>query len=308
MPAFSYVEAYDTFFNLNDTYMADLRERAYNCGYTSFMEEWLTFPPKGPLPNIPLKSSDIPAECLLWDDIFAAVSLTNPCFDVYSISTTCPVLWDVLGFPGSFDYLPDGAEIYFNRTDVQRAINAPIQEWAECSNIALDQDTSLPSSLSVLPSVIDRSKRTIIAHGQLDYVLLHNGTLLSIQNMTWGGQQGFQSAPKDDFYVPYHNELSASTLAASGIMGKTHTERNLTYVEVLLSGHMVPQYQPSVAYRQMEYLLGRIPSLTEISSFTTQPNVPQPGGGNSSAPQGYVKPSGGAKMTQEELFGLLTGK
>jgi carboxypeptidase D len=214
----------------------------------------------------------------------------------------------VLGFPGSFDYLPDGAEIYFNRTDVQKAINAPIQPWAECSNVALSSkgDSSLPSSLSVLPSVIDRSERTIISHGQLDYVLLYNGTLLSIQNMTFGGKQGFQSAPKDNLYVPYHNELSASTLAASGVMGKTHTERKLTWVEVFLSGHMTPQYQPTVAYRQLEYLLGRIPSLSEVSPFSTQPDVPQPASGTGKTSESD-KSSDSGQMTQAELFGLLTG-
>lgn len=33
---------------------------------------------------------------------------------------------------------------------------------------------------------------------------------------------------------------------------------------------MVPQYAPSAAYRQLEFLLGRIDSLGERSDFTTQ--------------------------------------
>lgn len=89
----------------------------------------------------------------------------------------------------------------------------------------------------MLPGVIERSKRTIIAHGALDMVLIANGTLLMIQNLTWGGVQGFQEKPSDPFFVPYHNELSLSTIAASGVMGTTHTERGLTYVGVDLSGH-----------------------------------------------------------------------
>jgi carboxypeptidase D len=185
-------------------------------------------------------------------------------------------LWDVLGFPGSFDYVPPGASIYFNRTDVQKAINAPISSWTECGDVALGNfDSSPPSSLSVLPSVIERSKRTIIAHGNLDFILLLNGTLMSIQNMTWNGKQGFQRKPKQDLFVPYHRELNQGTLAASGTMGVTHTERGLTWNEVFLSGHMIPQYQPSVAYRQLEFLLGRIESLAEVSPFTTQPDVNQ---------------------------------
>ena len=243
------------------------------------MNKYLTFPPPGPLPNPP-KFDDSTDTCDLWDDIYNAVTLINPCFDIYQIATTCPLLWDVLGFPGSFDYLPKGASIYFNRTDVQKAINAPIQPWAECSSgVFVDgQDGSPPSGLSILPSVIENLNRTIIAHGQLDYVLIANGTLLMIQNMTWHGKQGFQTRPAEEFYVPYHTLEDPMTLAGAGVFGTTHTERGLTWVEVSLSGHMIPQYAPSAAYRQLEFLLGRIGSLTERSSFTTDPDGANKGG------------------------------
>ncbi|KAE8843103.1 hypothetical protein HRS9139_02400 [Pyrenophora teres f. teres] len=223
---------------------------------------------------IPTKDATTP-NCSIWNDIIKAVTLTNPCFDVYAVATTCPLLWDPLGFPGSFDYLPPNTEIYFNRTDVQKAINAPVQPWAECSNGVLDTDSSPQSSWEVIPRVIDALDRTVIAHGELDFILLYNGTLMAIQNMTWGGVQGFQKPPTDDFYVPYHTDLSLTSLSAKGIMGKTITERKLTYVQQALSGHMVPQYQPSSAYRQLEFLLGRVDSLTSRVGFTTLPAVEQ---------------------------------
>ena len=50
-------------------------------------------------------------------------------------------------------------------------------------------------------------------------------------------------------------------------------------METSLSGHMVPQYAPSAAYRQLEFLLGRIGSLSEVSSFTTDPDGADNGGG-----------------------------
>lgn len=63
--------------------------------------------------------------------------------------------------------------MYFNRTDVQKAINAPHIDWASCSAIDVfvnGTDKSLPSGVTVLPGVIERSKRTIIAHATLDMV------------------------------------------------------------------------------------------------------------------------------------------
>ncbi|RMZ69890.1 carboxypeptidase cpd [Pyrenophora seminiperda CCB06] len=273
IPSVPFVDKWAGLFNLNETFMANIHERADACGYTEYMEKYLTFPPPSKLP-MPTKDSQTP-NCSIWNDIVNAVMLTNPCFDVYAVATTCPLLWDPLGFPGSFDYLPPGTDIYFNRTDVQKAINAPIQPWAECSSGVLDTDTSPQSSYEVIPRIIDALDRTIIAHGELDFILLYNGTLMAIQNMTWGGMQGFQKPPTDDFYVPYHTDMSQTSLSAKGVMGKTITERKLTYVQQALSGHMVPQYQPSSAYRQLEFLLGRVESLTSRVGFTTLPEVGQ---------------------------------
>lgn len=270
-PAVPFVEYWSNLFSLNDTYMDSLRARHESCGYAEFQAETMTFPPTGPLPTPP-DVNQMNDTCRLWNEITEAASLVNPCWDVYQVATTCPLLWDVLGFPGSFGYLPDGATIYFNRTEVQKAINAPVQEWEECSSGVLDTDTSPPSGLSILPRVIEKNKKTIIGHGILDFILLVNGTITTIQNMTWNGAQGFSVGPSDwqDFYVPYHSELSDSSLAGAGVFGQWHTERGLTFTTVDLSGHMIPQYAPSAAYRQLEFMLGRIDNLGEVSDFTTQ--------------------------------------
>lgn len=76
--------------------------------------------------------------------------------------------------PGSFYYTPDGAFIYFNRTDVQDAIHAPHIEWEECSSIDVfvgGHDNSLPSAATVLPGVVDRTQNVIIGHGAMDMIL-----------------------------------------------------------------------------------------------------------------------------------------
>ncbi|RPA98156.1 alpha/beta-hydrolase [Choiromyces venosus 120613-1] len=237
--AAAFVDYWAHLFALNQTTMDRLHSTADKCGYTRYLNENL------------LNTS---VECDVWTVIFEAALLVNPCFNMYQITTTCPVLWDVLGFPGSFTYLPEGAQIYFNRTEVQDAINAPRTNWEECSSIDVfpQGDSSDPSSWKVLPRVIDKNERTIIAHGLLDFLLIPNGTLLTIQNMTWGGQQGFRTKPFEPFVVPYESQ---------GTMGVTHTERKLTWMEIQSSGHMVPLFQPVVAYRQLEYLIGRINKL-----------------------------------------------
>ncbi|EXJ60001.1 carboxypeptidase D [Cladophialophora yegresii CBS 114405] len=275
IPVTAFADYWLPLLDLNATFMEQLHNMSDTCGYTSFLNDNLVFPPKGPLPTPP--NVDLSADgCDTFDAVFFAASTVNPCFDIYQVATTCPLLFDVLGFPGSFDYLPEGASIYFNRTDVQKAIHAPIQEWAECTNVDVfvnNTDNSPPSALSVLPRVIERADRTIIGHGLLDMILIYNGTLLAIQNMSFNGAQGFSVPPSqfDDFYVPYHVEydFQLGSTAGAGVMGQYHTERGLTLVTVQLSGHMIPQYAPSAAYRQLEFLLGRIPDLGTVGPFTT---------------------------------------
>lgn len=125
-------------------------------------------------------------------------------------------------------------------------------KWQECSDGDVflgGNDTSLPASMSVLPGVIQKNKKTIIAHPTADYALLAQGTRMAIQNMTWHGAQGFQKPIEKDFIVK-----------GRGSLGRWTEERGLTYAEVELSGHMLPQYQPKAAYQLFQYLLGQADS------------------------------------------------
>lgn len=151
-----------------------------------------------------------------------------------------------------------GPNDYFNRSDVQKALHAPPTNYVICGDDSLGLlypgDASVPSALGPLPSVIERTNNVIIGHGLLDYLLIANGSLVTIQNMTWNGKQGFQTAPPStlNFYVPYHESLGAileettyqpipatpqSDVAGAGLLGYTHTERGLTFVTVNHAGH-----------------------------------------------------------------------
>lgn len=267
MPAVPFVDHWGHLFPLNDTTKTRLHDIANSCGYKDYMDKYLTYPPKGKMPQFPASVTKNKT-CDVWEAIYEATSLVNPCFNIYHVTDTCPLLYDVLGYPGSYEYTPTGATVYFNRTDVQRAINAPRKSWSECAPHDVfvgGKDNSPPSSFTVLPSVIEKSPngRTIIAHGDLDFILITNGTLLTIQNMTWNGDQGFSKPPSDPLLVPYHTVGGLGTMAGAGVLGKTRTERGLTYVEMLLTGHMGPQYSPAASYRILEYLLGRIDSLSK---------------------------------------------
>jgi carboxypeptidase D len=43
--------------------------------------------------------------------------------------------------------------------------------------------------------VIEATNNVIVGHGDLDMVLIANGTLITLNNLTWNGQQGFSEPP-----------------------------------------------------------------------------------------------------------------
>lgn len=97
-------------------------------------------------------------------------------------------------------------------------------------------------------------------------VIITNGTLLSIQNMTWNGHLGFQSKPEKPINIQLPDLQYAEAFAENGmegldspqgIMGIQHEERGLMWVETYQSGHMEPMYQPRSSYAHLEWLLRR---------------------------------------------------
>ncbi|KAF5374390.1 hypothetical protein D9758_004607 [Tetrapyrgos nigripes] len=248
IPAANFVHKYENVFALDADTMADIDTTAARCNYTDYMEKFVSYPPEGLLP-LPGKSTEADRGCDIWDQIFDAALTVNPAFNIYKIFDTFPILWDVLGFPGSFTN-EQTTPLYFDREDVKKAIHAPVNvTWEECSDIDVfpNGDSSLPPAFTVLPNVIEKSNRSVIVHGLADYILIAEGTRIVIQNMTWNGLQGFQTPIKNDSFVV--DEMGVP-------LGTAHTERGLTYYEVSLSGHMIPQFSPSAAFQIMQYLMG----------------------------------------------------
>ncbi|KAG1805923.1 Alpha/Beta hydrolase protein [Suillus variegatus] len=220
--------------NRHQTYMDHLDEMAATCNYAGYMDKYVTYPPKGLLP-LPGDSTNFAQGCGIWGDIYVNALMINPSFNVYRIWDTYPTPWDVLGF------LDTQSPIYFNLTDVKAVIHAPVgTEWVECAlaRVFLHEDSSLPPAPTVLPNVIEKSQRTVIAHGLADFMYIADGDRIAIQNMTWNGLQGFQTPIADDSFI----------VDGVGAYGSIHSNRGLTYYEVVLSGHMLPGFAPVASF------------------------------------------------------------
>jgi carboxypeptidase D len=260
---------------LNASFLTQLQALDKKCGYADFRKKYLTFPPPGKQPH----GGVTDLSCDIFGMVYAAAYAPNPCFNIYEISSQCPLLSDPLGFPTGLQYSYPGQPIYFNRADVKKAMNAPLDvEWLECKGPVFignggpegEGDTSPDPIQSVLPRVIEATNRVLISNGDLDMSIITDGTLLAIQNMTWGGKLGFQSLPNTSIVITLPDLQYASTFEANGgagledpqgTMGIQHRERGLMWAQTYLSGHMQPQFQPRSSYRHLQWLLGHIETL-----------------------------------------------
>lgn len=121
--------------------------------------------------------------------IYAASYAPNPCFNVYQVSGSCPILSDPLGFPTDIIYSPPGLPVYFDRADVKKAMHAPNITWSECSGPVFigeggpedEGDSSADPIQSVLPRIIEATGRVLVSNADLDMEILTVGTLLAIR-------------------------------------------------------------------------------------------------------------------------------
>lgn len=207
-----------------------IKRRSDTCGYTGYIEKYLTYPAKGKLPALNLNCQTSPWE--LFDQL---ATRRNAMYNVYRVdgSKVSPFTTSPLGDPNN----PVSTPTYFDNYDLQVAIHAikkggAQKKWDQCAKkrVFPNGDASPPPDETYLASVIEKSKSgLIIAQGNQDALIITNGTLIGLQNLTWAGQQGFSKPPTQQFIDAYGAQS-----------GSFVTERGLTFAQVYKSGHMIP--------------------------------------------------------------------
>ena len=176
-----FIEQNNNVLNYNQSFIEYLTDLDEECGWKKYREDYMHYPPSGMQP--PLKEPT--GKCALWSDAYFAAYAMNPCFNVYEIGLQCPLLSDPLGYPTDLQYqYPGLSNVYFNRTDVKKAMHAPMDvDWLECAanpvflgkggGIYNDEspgsggpegygDTSPDPIQGVLPRVIEATNRVLM--------------------------------------------------------------------------------------------------------------------------------------------------
>lgn len=93
IPIVPFVDFWGPLLDFNSTFLDTIHNLSATCGYDQFMEDYLVFPPKGLLPTPP-NADGTNDTCDIFDMVFNAASLINPCFDIYQVrfSSILPLL------------------------------------------------------------------------------------------------------------------------------------------------------------------------------------------------------------------------
>ncbi|KAF9926713.1 Cell death protease [Linnemannia zychae] len=162
-------------------------------------------------------------------------------------------------------------DTYLNRADVKEALHASAgnKQWTECDRrvgTALNHDDSIPA-IALLPGILEKT-RVLLFSGQQDLICNHIGTEYLISNMTWQGVQGFQNTRKVGWKV---EDKPA---------GEWQQARDLTYVLIYNSSHMVPYDVPLVALDMINRFMGVDTKLQQFqSSLESDSDNTVPSGG-----------------------------
>ncbi|KAF9300658.1 Cell death protease [Mortierella antarctica] len=156
---------------------------------------------------------------------------------------------------------------YLDRDDVKLALHATAfkGEWKECSRLVssgLRFDDSIPA-VQLLPYILSKTK-VLLYSGQQDLICNHIGTEYMISNLTWDGARGFQDVRTVGWTVE-------DTPA-----GEWQIQRNLSYVLIYNSSHMVPYDVPLVTLDMINRFIGIDPKLQSFASRLETDTVDEP--------------------------------
>ncbi|KAK6347705.1 Cell death protease [Orbilia javanica] len=142
---------------------------------------------------------------------------------------------------------------YLRQPDVVKALHVnsdKMSGWEECSGAVSGSFRARNSKASVelLPDLLKEMKIMLFS-GDQDLICNHIGTENLIKNMTWNGATGFETSP--GVWAPRSEWVYEGNPA-----GYYQTARNLTYVLVYNSSHMVPFDVPMQSLDMLDRFIG----------------------------------------------------
>lgn len=190
---------------------------------------------------------------LLYEFIDYAFNYSYP----WSLQNASTFAFNVYDIPDALNpQIAADASVFLNDNRTRTAFHAPIsKDWAMNFNYVFgnpDGNNFDPSPepinffTALATNATARSIGIVLYSGNDDALIPHLGTEVAIQNVTFGGIQGFTRKPS-----------TAWVNDAGEFAGIVHQERGWTYVLFYGAGHLVAQTSPNSAFTFLrEFVLG----------------------------------------------------
>ncbi|PWN32961.1 alpha/beta-hydrolase [Meira miltonrushii] len=241
---YQYANQHKETLNFTDLDLQDIKNEGDSCGTTNYVEQNLHYPPQYPLP-------DFNISCSPYNMFRMRAQEARLDFDVYNIKRPYDENESPLGEVNTWTALYHH-DTFFDNVAIQDYIHAPHKKWVSCKTIFYNGDNSNwpdkdPDQQSNhVSESIEKSKKFLILNGNLDALIITNGTALGLQNLTWNNGTGFSKPPLTPLY-----DLEGYQA------GSFVEERGLTFAQVYESGHMIPYDQPPYGYTALLHLIGK---------------------------------------------------
>ncbi|CEJ90272.1 hypothetical protein VHEMI06066 [[Torrubiella] hemipterigena] len=231
----------------------------YNKGpQPAYTEKYFRFPP----PQVPFPEPPLYREYFSYTS--QSLHNANPCFTGENIADRCPYLESHLGNHDELDIYNPANKNWYLRPDVSAALHyKPSYEFG--CNFHLTQIYTDPAGDGTLGRVIDKTHNVIIGAGALAYNRFANGTLFQLQNVTWGGEQGFHNYPVKPISIPDHWNENTEARGAKGFVGRYVQERGLTFFIANAGGMHLYGNAPTLGYRMIQQSLGHISNFSSTA-------------------------------------------
>lgn len=248
IPAYDYLISRKDDLQLNASAIDALTKRAQGLGLVGYINSTLVYPPAGGPILAPKQYTDEDDKSVTYLAL-PYLTAANECFNFYDIREKCPSPFSPLVSKDNFINTTPGLKsaLHVNESDT----------WAACTRYKFifphEYDPTPPSfEDGSMERVMAKSDRVVMFAGQDDYKIIASGTQLGLQvsgmqsdqcvrasalvaessiflqNLTWGGKQGFQEP------------LTKQLISNGTQVGLYQTERNVTFAVLDHAGHFVP--------------------------------------------------------------------
>ncbi|CAB4251994.1 similar to Saccharomyces cerevisiae YGL203C KEX1 Protease involved in the processing of killer toxin and alpha factor precursor [Maudiozyma barnettii] len=178
------------------------------------------------------------------------------CLNVYNYELKDSMPACGMNWPADVSYVAQ----FFGDKKVRDALHIneewAAENWIECRKDVMNHMSNKGSkpSIQLLPDLLESGLNVVLFNGDKDLICNNRGITDMIKSMKWGDQLGFSEDAENYDWI-FRSQLKRDTDTAAGYV---IYDRNLTFISVYNSSHMVPHDKPVISSGIVDIILDNV--------------------------------------------------